>query len=106
MKYRIAGALYQTESESAYIFDVSDAEAFIKSYLLTGQEGEQRIQDSVQPLSVSGKRVRAIPEEWIGSLESSITFIKSLSRQSVTRVKRTGKYEWKANFTKQGRNFT
>lgn len=67
LKYRIAGALYQTESESAYIFDVSDAEAFIKSYLLTGQEGEQRIQDSVQPLSVSGKRVRAIPEEWIGS---------------------------------------
>ena len=58
LKYRIAGRLFQSQSESAYIFDLNDAEAFIKSYLLSGQQGEQDSHDSVQPLSISGKRVR------------------------------------------------
>ena len=67
LKYRVAGALYQTESESAYIFDINDAEAFIKSYLLSSQKGAEQTREAVQPLSISGKRVRAVPEEWIGS---------------------------------------
>lgn len=67
LKYRIAGALFQTETESAYIFDVNDAEAFIKSYLLSGSKSTEQAKEPVQPLSVSGKRVRAVPEEWIGS---------------------------------------
>lgn len=66
LKYRIAGALFQTETESAYIFDVNDAEAFIKSYLLSGSKSTEQAKEPVQPLSVSGKRVRAVPEEWIG----------------------------------------
>lgn len=67
LKYRIAGNLFQTECESAYIFDINDAEAFIKSYLLSGQGNTEQPQEAVQPLSISGKRVRAVPEEWIGS---------------------------------------
>ena len=67
LKYRIAGALFQTETESAYIFDVNDAEAFIKSYLLSGSKSTEQAKEPVQPLSVSGKRVLAVPEEWIGS---------------------------------------
>ena len=67
LKYRIAGALFQTETESAYIFDVNDAEAFIKSYLLSGSKSTEQAKEPVQPLSISGKRVRAVPEEWIGS---------------------------------------
>ncbi|MCB5940305.1 recombinase family protein [bacterium 210820-DFI.6.52] len=67
LKYRIAGRLFQSHSESAYIFDINDAEAFIKSYLLSSQPGESGAADAMQPLSTSGKRVRAVPEEWIGS---------------------------------------
>lgn len=55
LKYRIAGALFQTETESAYIFDVNDAEAFIKSYLLSGSKSTEQAKEPVQPLSVSGQ---------------------------------------------------
>lgn len=91
LKYRIAGALYQTEHESAYIFDINDAEAFIKSYLLAGQKGEQSASEAVQPLSISGKRVRAVPEEWIGSFGKQYY----LHQHSIQLIRDQSEEDWK-----------
>ena len=79
LKYRIAGALFQTETESAYIFDVNDAEAFIKSYLLSGSKSTEQAKEPVQPLSVSGKRVRQSRRSGSALLASNITSTNSLS---------------------------
>ncbi|MBM6976442.1 recombinase family protein [Intestinimonas butyriciproducens] len=91
LKYRIAGALFQTETESAYIFDVNDAEAFIKSYLLSGSKSAEQAKEPVQPLSVSGKRVRAVPEEWIGSFGKQYY----LHQQSFPPVCDQSEEDWK-----------
>ena len=91
LKYRIAGALFQTETESAYIFDVNDAEAFIKSYLLSGSKSTEQAKEPVQPLSVSGKRVRAVPEEWIGSFGKQYY----LHQQSFPSVCDQSEEDWK-----------
>ena len=91
LKYRIAGALFQTGTESAYIFDVNDAEAFIKSYLLSGPKSTEQAKEPVQPLSVSGKRVRAVPEEWIGSFGKQYY----LHQQSFPPVCDQSEEDWK-----------
>jgi DNA invertase Pin-like site-specific DNA recombinase len=91
LKYRIAGALFQTETESAYIFDVNDAEAFTKSYLLSGPKSTEQAKEPVQPLSVSGKRVRAVPEEWIGSFGKQYY----LHQQSFPPVCDQSEEDWK-----------
>lgn len=91
LKYRIAGALFQTETESVYIFDVNDAEAFIKSYLLSGSKSTEQAKEPVQPLSVSGKRVRAVPEEWIGSFGKQYY----LHQQSFPPVCDQSEEDWK-----------
>lgn len=91
LKYRIAGALFQTETESAYIFDVNDVEAFIKSYLLSGPKSTEQAKEPVQPLSVSGKRVRAVPEEWIGSFGKQYY----LHQQSFPPVCDQSEEDWK-----------
>ena len=91
LKYRIAGALFQTETESAYIFDVNDAEAFINSYLLSGSKSTEQAKEPVQPLSVSGKRVRAVPEEWIGSFGKQYY----LHQQSFPPVCDQSEEDWK-----------
>ena len=91
LKYRIAGALFQTETESAYIFDVNDAEAFIKSYLLSGSKSTEQAKEPVQPLSVSGKRVRAVLEEWIGSFGKQYY----LHQQSFPPVCDQSEEDWK-----------
>ena len=91
LKYRIAGALFQTETESAYIFDVNDAEAFIKSYLLSGSKSTEQAKEPLQPLSVSGKRVRAVPEEWIGSFGKQYY----LHQQSFPPVCDQSEEDWK-----------
>ena len=97
LKYRIAGALFQTETESAYIFDVNDAEAFIKSYLLSGSKSTEQAKEPVQPLSVSGKRVRAVPEEWIGSFGKQYY----LHQQSFPPVCDQSEEDWKIRMERQ-----
>ena len=66
-KYRIAGTLFQKENEAVYLFNMSDAEAFIKPYLITGSAEADSPEKEVKPLSVSGTRVRAVPQEWMSS---------------------------------------
>lgn len=66
-KYRISGSLYQKDNEVLYLFRMNDAEVFIKPYLLAGKGDAENQNSAIKPLSVSGKRVRAVPEEWTGS---------------------------------------
>lgn len=63
-KYRIAGHLYEQGGEMAYIFNVADSEAYFRPYILAGSSGSGEGGCSIQPLTVSGKRIRAIPEGW------------------------------------------
>ena len=66
-KYRIIGSLLEKEGELAYVFDVANSEAFFKSYILPKQTVEGNAALDVQPFLPSGKRIRAIPEEWTSS---------------------------------------
>ena len=66
-KYRISGTLFQKENEAVYLFNMSDAEVFIKPYLIAGSAEADSPEDDVKPLSVSGMRVRAVPQEWMSS---------------------------------------
>ena len=66
-KYRISGTLFQKENEAVYLFNMSDAEVFIKPYLIAGSAEADSPEDDVKPLSVSGTRVRAVPQEWMSS---------------------------------------
>lgn len=67
-KYRIIGSLYEEGNQIAYIFDTDNSEIFFKSYVLTSQEAtEAGGKSGIQPYTPSGKRIRAIPQEWTNS---------------------------------------
>lgn len=66
-KYRVTGTLFQKENEAVYLFNMSDAEVFIKPYLMAGSAESDAPKDEIKPLSVSGTRVRAVPREWMSS---------------------------------------
>ena len=67
-KYRIIGSLYEEGNQIAYIFDTDYSEIFFKSYVLTSQEAnEAGGKTGIQPYTPSGKRIRAIPQEWTNS---------------------------------------
>ncbi len=66
-KYRISGSLFQKNNEAVYIFNMNEAEAFIKQAALTGESSGESKEDTVKPLSFSGTRVRAVPQEWMDS---------------------------------------
>ena len=65
-RYRITGTLYEDEGGIAYIFDTANTEVFLKSYLVPNDAEET--DDgyiSYKPLTPYGKRIKAIPKEWI-----------------------------------------
>ena len=66
-KYRVTGTLFQKENEAVYLFNMSDAEVFIKPYLMAGAAESDAPKNEIKPLSVSGTRVRAVPREWMSS---------------------------------------
>ena len=66
-KYRILGSLYEYDDEIAYIFETVNSEAFFKPYVISGGGCDENGQATVQPMLPSGKRIRAIPEEWTNS---------------------------------------
>lgn len=67
-KYRIIGSIYEKGTELAYIFDTNNSEIFFKSYVLTTQEAnEAGGKTGITPYTPSGKRIRAIPQEWTSS---------------------------------------
>ncbi len=67
-RYRVSGTLYEEDEEIAYIFDTENTEAFLKSYLIpkyADNDGNENIE--MKPLTPYGKRIKAIPKEWINS---------------------------------------
>ncbi|MEA5015100.1 MAG: recombinase family protein [Candidatus Limiplasma sp.] len=66
-KYRVSGSLFQKDNEAVYIFNMNDAEAFIKPHMLTREGATEAEADASKPLAVSGTRIRAIPREWTNS---------------------------------------
>jgi len=87
-KYRIIGSLYEQDEELAYIFDVENSEAYFKSYMLPRKAITEDGTQEIQPLTPSGKHIRAIPEEWTTSFgrqfyqhEQDISAIDAQSEQ-------------------------
>lgn len=62
-KFRAYGRLLQNEGDSVFLFDLSEPEIFIQSYLMTGTDSPISGNGELSPLSVSGKRVRAVPKK-------------------------------------------
>ena len=46
-----------------FLFDLSEPEIFIQSYLMTGTDSPISGDGELSPLSVSGKRIRAVPKK-------------------------------------------
>lgn len=66
-KYRVSGSLFRKDREAVYIFSIGDAEAFIKPHMLVGEDGAETGDATAKPLSISGTRVRAVPQDWMNS---------------------------------------
>lgn len=87
-KYRIIGSLYEQDGELAYIFDAADSEAFVQSFMLPAPEASGEDTSDLLPVTPSGKRIRAIPEEWTNTFgkdfyehELSLAALESQSEQ-------------------------
>ena len=66
-KYRTTGCFLEQDGCMVYIFDVENAEAFFKSYMIPRVSGTEDAPSTLQPLTPSGKHIRAIPKEWTES---------------------------------------
>ena len=89
-KYRILGVLCEKEDELAYIFDVDDSEALLKSYVLPSQQTTEDGKSSIQPLTPVGKHIRAIPEKWITSFGKQFY----LHEQTFSALENMTKNDW------------
>ena len=87
MKYRVSGVLFQRGAESVCIFDANEAEAFLKPHMLPGGADPK----SLQPLSLSGKRIRAVPKEWVSSFGKRY----SLHQRDFPAVESQDEEDWK-----------
>lgn len=76
-KYRIAGTLFQTADETAFIFQVDDAEALLRPSVISydGTDATSK----VTPMLTSGKRIRAVPEKWASSFGAQYYVHQSVS---------------------------
>ena len=90
-KYRVSGSLFQKGDEAVYIFNTNEAEAFIKPNMLTGESTPESGNDAVKPLSMSGTRVRAIPEKWTNSFGNQYY----LHQHIFPTIESQGKSDWK-----------
>ena len=87
LKYRVSGVLFQRGAESVCIFDVNEAEAFLKPHMLPGGADPKPL----QPLSLSGKRIRAVPKEWVSSFGKRYY----LHQRDFPAVESQGEEDWK-----------
>ena len=69
-KYRMYSALRKNENEETYIFSAAEAVAYIASDNLQ-PANTLAPKDEIQPIYVSGKRVRGIPTCWMHSFGNS-----------------------------------
>jgi len=89
-KYRILGSLYEYDGEIAYIFETVNSEAFFKSYVISGGGYDESGQAVVQPMLPSGKRIRAIPEEWAHSFGKQFY----AQERSLQELERQSEQDW------------
>lgn len=92
-KYRILGTLYEHGNELAYIFDAVDSEVFFRSNALpvsdvTKSSGKSV---SIQPFLPSGKRIRAVPQEWTDSFGKPFY----ISELSLSALAEQNEQDWK-----------
>lgn len=97
-KYRIIGSTLESAGETAYVFNVSNSEAFFKPYVLPEGSSEDGT-SSLQPLTPIGKRIRAIPEEWTRSFGRQ--FYEH--EQKLTEIEGQSEQDWKLRL--EGRLF-
>ena len=83
-KYRILGSLYEYEDEIAYIFETVNSEAYFKPFVIPGGGYDENGQPTIQPMLPSGKRIRAIPEEWTNSFGKQF-YVQERSFQELER---------------------
>ena len=62
-KFKAYGSFLENEGDAVFLFDLSEPEIFIQSYLMTGTDPISNGSGAISPLSVSGKRVRAVPQK-------------------------------------------
>ena len=65
-RYKIVGSLFEDGTDLVYIFDSVNTEAFFNPNMLARVTTEEQAETS-KPLTTSGKRIRAIPQEWTQS---------------------------------------
>lgn len=87
-KYRIIGSLLEKDNEIAYIFNVDNSEAFFKPYILPK---ENESDAKIQHLTPSGKRIRAIPQEWTNSFGKQYY----IHEQSIAALAEQSEKDWK-----------
>jgi len=90
-KYRIIGHLYEKDGEVAYVFDAQEREAYLKSYVLPKKETTNEGQSSIQPLTPSGKHIRAIPQEWMHSFGKQFY----VHEQTIDALDSQSEHDWK-----------
>ncbi len=62
-KFKAYGSFLENEGESVFLFDLSEPEIYIQSYLMTGTDSPTGGEGGLSPLSISGKRIRAVPKK-------------------------------------------
>ena len=72
----------ESADEIVYIFDVDDAEAFIHSFMVNSEN---------EPVTKHGKRIKAIPQEWLDSFGHEYYF----HEQSIDELKKQNEKQWK-----------
>lgn len=90
LKYRAYGTLYENGNECAYIFPVDEAEAFIKPLMLAKGASDD-LATAIEPLAMSGRRVRAVPEAWLSSFGKQYY----LHRNTYSSVDTQSEEDWK-----------
>lgn len=91
-RYRVAGTLYEEDSEIAYIFDTANTEAFLKPHLLPDNIDDRAGEYStVEPLTPYRKRIRAIPEEWTNNFGKQYY----LHEQTFAELEAQSETDWK-----------
>jgi len=94
-KYRILGSLYEQGNEMAYIFDAENSQAFFSSQTLIDQQIASQEAAEIQPLTVLGKHVRAIREEWTTGFGTPFY----LHERSASEIANQSEQDWKLFIT-------
>lgn len=87
-KYRIIGSLLEKDNEIAYVFNIDNSEAFFKPYILPKEQDENT---KIQHLTPSGKRIRAIPQEWTNSFGKQYY----IHEQTIAALAEQSEKDWK-----------